>query len=74
MEFGWNREKKLKEEKLDLTDYEKKIYNTLVKEKNLDEIIEETSMKASEVLSILMDLEVKKIIVSIAGGKYRRKY
>lgn len=74
VEFGWNREKKLKEEKLDLTDYEKKIYNTLVKEKNLDEIIEETSMKASEVLSILMDLEVKKIIVSIAGGKYRRKY
>lgn len=42
--------------------------------KNLDEIIEETSMKAGEILSILMDLEVKKIVISVAGGKYRRKF
>lgn len=74
VEFGWNKVKKLEKEKLNLTDYEKKIYNTLVGEKNLDEIIEETSMKAGEVLSVLMDLEVKKIIVSVAGGKYRRKF
>lgn len=73
-EFGWNRVEKEKKEKLKLTDYEKKIYNTLVREKNLDEIIEETSMKASEVLSILMDLEVRKIVTSVSGGKYRRKF
>ncbi|WP_115269104.1 DNA-processing protein DprA [Fusobacterium necrogenes] len=73
-EFGWNKIEESKKEKLKLTDYEKKIYNTLVREKNLDEIIEETSMKAGEVLSILMDLEVRKLITSVAGGKYRRKF
>ena len=57
-----------------MTDYEKKIYTTLVRAQNLDEIIEETSMKAGEVLSILMDLEVRKLITSVAGGKYRRKF
>ena len=41
--------------------------------KNLDEIILETSMKPGEILSILMELEVKNIICSLPGGKYRRK-
>lgn len=73
-EFGWNKIKINSRDKLNLTDYEKKIYNVLEREKNLDEIIEETSMKAGEILSILMDLEVKKVVVSVAGGKYRRKF
>lgn len=73
-EFGWKQKKIVEENKLNLTDYEKKIYNVLEREKNLDEIIEETSMKAGEILSILMDLEVKKIVISVAGGKYRRKF
>lgn len=73
-EFGWSKIKIQAEKTLDLTEYEEKIYKILEREKNLDEIIEETSMKAGEILSILMDLEVKKIIVSVAGGKYRRKF
>ena len=32
-----------------------------------------TSIKAGEALAILMDLELKKLVVSVAGGKYRRK-
>lgn len=73
-EFGWKKIKKEIESKLNLTEYEKKIYNILVKEKTLDELIVESSMKASEILTILMDLEIKKLIISIAGGKYRRKF
>ncbi len=72
-EFGWRKIKKEEKNKLNLTDYEKKIYNILEREKSLDEIIMESSMKAGEILSILMDLEVKKIVVSVSGGKYRRK-
>lgn len=56
-----------------MTDKEYKIYNVLEREKNLDEIIQKISMDPGEALSILMELEVKKIICSIPGGKYRRK-
>lgn len=73
IEFGWHIKVKEKN-KLNLTEYEQKIYNVLEREKSLDEIIIETSMKAGEILAILMDLEVKKIVVSVAGGKYRRKF
>lgn len=73
VEFGWHIKVKEKN-KLNLTEYEQKIYNVLEREKSLDEIILETSMKAGEILAILMDLEVKKIVVSVAGGKYRRKF
>lgn len=72
VEFGWSV-KKGKKIKLNLTEYEEKIYNILEREKSLDEIIMESSLKAGEILSILMDLEVKKIVTSVAGGKYRRK-
>lgn len=72
-EFNWKRKKVEEKNKLNLTECEESIYNILVREKSLDEIIQESSMKAGEILSILMDLEVKKIIVSVAGGKYRRK-
>lgn len=51
----------------------KKYFFLLEKEKNLDELILESSFKAGEILSILMDLEIKHAIVSIPGGKYRRK-
>lgn len=73
-EFGWKKLGKSSKKKLNLTDYEEKIYNILDREKNLDEIIVETSMKASEILTILMELEIKKVVVSTAGGKYRRKF
>ena len=72
-EYGWNKDKITSDKKLNLTDYELKIYNVLSIEKNLDEIMLETSMKAGEILSILMELEVKNIVCSLPGGKYRRK-
>ena len=72
VEYGW-KIKNNKNSNLDLTSYEEKIFSLLEKEKNLDELILESSFKASEILSILMDLEIKHIIVSIPGGKYRRK-
>ncbi len=72
VEFGWSV-KREKKSKLNLTEYEEKIYNILEREKNLDELIIESSMKAGEILSILMDLEIKKVVVSVPGGKYRRK-
>lgn len=72
IEYGWEL-KNNKNNNLKLTSYEEKIFFLLEKEKNLDELILGTSLKASEILSILMDLEIKHIIVSIPGGKYRRK-
>lgn len=68
----WMENKNNKNSNLDLTSYEEK-YFLYLKKKNLDELILESSFKASEILSILMDLEIKHIIVSIPGGKYRRK-
>ena len=72
-EYGWESDKLDITKKLNLTEHEIKIYNVLDREKNLDEIILESSMKAGEILSILMELEVKKIICSVPGGKYRRR-
>ena len=72
-EYGWESDKLDITKKLNLTEHEIKIYNVLDREKNLDEIILESSMKAGEILSILMELEVKKIISSVPGGKYRRR-
>ena len=71
-EYGWEI-KNNKNNNLNLTSYEEKIFSLLEKEKNLDELILGSSLKASEILSILMDLEIKHAIVSIPGGKYRRK-
>lgn len=59
--------------KIDLTPQEEKIYSVLETELTLDEIIMKTSIKAGEALAILMDLELKKLVASVAGGKYRRK-
>lgn len=72
-DMGWTKEGNEEKDSLALSDYERKIYNVLTREKSLDEIIMETSLKVGEALAILMELEYKKIIVSIAGGKYRRK-
>lgn len=72
-DMGWTKEGNEEKDNLELSDYERKIYNVLTREKSLDEIIMETSLKVGEALAILMELEYKKIIVSIAGGKYRRK-
>ncbi len=73
VEYGWNSSKSTVLKKLNLTEQEYKIYNVLVREKNLDEIIHKTSMKTGEILSLLMEMEVKGIISSVPGGKYRRR-
>ncbi|MDR1835757.1 MAG: DNA-processing protein DprA [Fusobacteriaceae bacterium] len=56
-----------------MTEQESRIYQELVKEKSIDELIISTGYKTSDLLSVLMDLEIKHAIMSIAGGKYRRK-
>lgn len=71
-EYDWKKIEKLKA-KIDLTPQEEKIYSVLETELTLDEIIMKTSIKAGEALAILMDLELKKLVASVAGGKYRRK-
>ncbi|MGL5122833.1 MAG: DNA-processing protein DprA [Fusobacteriaceae bacterium] len=57
---------------LKLSELEAKVYEALNTTKNLDEIILTVKMKAPDVLSILMDLEIKKLILSISGGNYRK--
>jgi DNA processing protein len=71
-EYGWYGKK---EEYIlpKMSDLESKVYGELVKEKTLDELIISTGERTSELLSVLMDLEIKHIIISVAGGKYRRK-
>jgi DNA processing protein len=71
-EYGWSGKK---EEYLlpRMTDLESRVYGELIKEKTLDELMMSTGIKTSDLLSVLMELEIKKVIVSISGGKYRRK-
>lgn len=71
-EYGWEKQE-IPKIKTDLTLLEEKIYNILDKELTLDEIIVKTSIKAGEALAILMELELKKVVISVAGGKYRRR-
>lgn len=75
-EYGWKAGKK-KEKQIEcsipMNEEERKIYEILTVEKNLDEIIVESRMKAGNLLAILMDMEIKGIVSSISGGKYRRK-
>lgn len=71
-EYEWEKREKRKI-KADMTPLEEKIYCVLNKELTLDEIIIKTSIKAGEALAILMNLELKKLVVSVAGGKYRKR-
>lgn len=61
------------EENSQLTELEKKVYNNLIGIKNLDELIMDTGYKPSELLTLLMELEMKELVISVAGGGYRRK-
>ena len=42
-------------------------------QKNLDEIIAESRIKAGNLLALLMEMEIKGSVSSVSGGKYRRK-
>lgn len=70
-EFDWEISNTVNN--LNLSSNELRIYNILDTEKNLDQIIVESKMKPREILAILMELEIKSIISSVSGGKYRRK-
>lgn len=77
-EYNWNDVEEEKKDKnklkdINMTEEELKIYETLEVEKNLDEIISKTNIRAGNLLAILMEMEIKGIVSSIAGGKYRRK-
>ena len=74
-EYSWEKQKSLDEVLLNvpMTEYEKIIYKILSVEKSLDEIILESNIKAANLLAILMEMEIKGLVSSVAGGKYRRK-
>lgn len=74
-EYNWNFSEKEKnnENNIPMNEIERKIYNILSTEKNLDEIIIESGIKAGNLLALLMEMEIKEIISSVSGGKYRRK-
>jgi DNA processing protein len=72
-EFGWdkiNSSKKKKE--LNLSWKEEQIYINLNEAKGVDELIDDTKMSAKEILITITMLELKGVVKSIPGGKYRR--
>jgi len=71
VEYGWQLKKE--ETKCPLSKEELRVLKVLTVEKSLDEIIMETGYEARIALSILMNLEMKKIVNSVAGGKFIRK-
>ncbi|HAS79480.1 MAG TPA: DNA-protecting protein DprA [Fusobacteriaceae bacterium] len=70
-EYGWTRKNEINIS-LDIGVEEEKIYNALVVEKSLDELIKETNIPIGKLLGLLTNLELKKLVRGIAGGKYRR--
>jgi DNA processing protein len=79
-EYGWDFDKKgeisqfeTNLSKLNLVEKEKKVFNVVENEMTLDEIIMATGIGAGELLSLLMELELKGLICGVSGGKYRRK-
>lgn len=74
-EYGWSSSSENRKNSLDTSfnEVERKIYEILSTEKNLDEIIIESGIKAGNLLAVLMEMEIKGIISSVSGGKYRRK-
>ena len=74
-EYGWDISQKNSTDFLDIpmNEMERKVYEILSTEKNLDEIIAESGIKAGNLLALLMEMEIKGIVSSVSGGKYRRK-
>lgn len=70
-EYGWDSHK-TDPKNITITKEEEKIYNALIVEKSLDELILETKIPIGKLLGILTNLEIKKLVKAIAGGKYRR--
>ena len=72
-EFSWDKINiKKKKKELELTGQEEKIYMLLSSEKGIDELVYESQMSGKEVLIIVTELEIRGIIRSISGGRYKR--
>jgi DNA processing protein len=71
-EYGWDSHK-TDPKNITITKEEEKIYNALIVEKSLDELILETKIPIGKLLGILTNLEIKKLVKAIAGGKYRKR-
>lgn len=70
-EYGWDEKKQINV-KINIDSEEEKVYSVLVVEKSLDELITETHIPIGKLLGLLTNLELKKLVRAIAGGKYRR--
>lgn len=67
-EFSWTQEQEF--EKMKMSKLEELIYKRLGTEKTIDELILETKLKSSELLTIITEMEIKGIVRSMPGGRY----
>ena len=72
-EFGWDKKNSSKKKKeLNLSWKEEQIYTNLNEAKGVDELIDDTKLGAKDILITITMLELKGVVKSIPGGKYRR--
>lgn len=72
-EYGWKYKNKEEKKNIDLSDNALAIYNALKVSMNLDELIISTGLEGKKILSNLVELEIKGYVMSISGGRYKRK-
>lgn len=68
-DYNWESEEDIK---LKITKNQDLILNSLSTEKSFDQILEETKIVQTEILSELINLEIMGLIKSIAGGRYKK--
>ena len=68
----YNWENKEENKSLKFTKNQDLILNSLSTEKSFDQILEETKIDQTEILSELINLEIMGLIKSIAGGRYKK--
>ena len=68
----YNWENKEENKSLKFTKNQDLILNSLFTEKSFDQILEETKIAQTEILSELINLEIMGLIKSIAGGRYKK--
>jgi DNA processing protein len=70
-----SKEKKKKREPPSLDTEEKKIYDLLLCDKltSVDSLVEQSNLSVSEILSILLNLEIKDLVTQRPGKFYQRK-
>jgi DNA processing protein len=70
-----SKEKKKRMEPPSLNKEEKRIYNLLLPDKltSVDALFEQSNLSVSEILSILLNLEIKDLVIQRPGKFYQRK-